>query len=298
MAHIIETLNPFEPLTDVRRHVHEGGISISEWLQEEYPGFIEFDTPTICVVNGKGLLRKDWDYKIQEKDVVNFIAIPEGISLLIVAIVLAVASIAVTLAFGTGVPATPGEVPASDPVFSTKGQANAIRLGEPIECCYGKNRIYPSFASRPYFQYIDNDQFQYALFCIGQGEYEINATQIGDSDINDYEEVEFAYYGPGVVPTLFPTSVYTSAEAGGQDLLAPNEDDYVADGWVGPFVASPPNTDSSTIQVDMVFPKGLYRTKNSGGLNQQTVIIEVETREIDDSNGKPFPAQWPTFGIR
>jgi hypothetical protein len=287
MAYIIETLNPFEPLTGIERHQHEAGISINEWLRKQYPGFIEFDTPTICVVNGEGLLRKDWDYRIKEKDVVNFIGIPQGISLIIVAIVLAVASIAVTLAFGTTAPATPGEQPSSDPVFSTKGQSNALRLGEPIERCYGKNRIYPSFASRPYFQYVNNDQFQYALFCIGQGEYEINATQIGDSDINDYEEVEFEYYGPGVTPTLFPTSVYTSPEAGGQDLLAPNEDDYVPDGWVGPFVASLANTDSSTIQVDVVFPKGLYRTKSSGNLTQQTVIIEVEIREIDDS-GTPI----------
>ena len=294
MAHIIETLNPFEPLTDIQKHQHPGGITINEWLRERYPGFVEFDTATICVVNGQGIKRAGWDYVIQEKDVVNFIGIPEGISLIIVAIVLAVASIAVQLAFGTGVPETPGEQPASDPVFSTKGQANAIRTGEPIECCYGRNRIYPSFASRPYFQYIDNDQFQYALFCIGQGEYEINATQIGDSSIDDYEEVEYEYYAPGVIPTLFPTSVFTSSEAGGQDLLAPNEDDYTDDGWVGPFVASLANTDSSTIQVDMVFPKGLYRTKNSGGLNQQTVIIEVETREIDDS-GTPIGI-WAPLG--
>jgi len=193
MAHIIETLNPFEPLTNVQKHEHPGGITINEWLRERYPGFVEFDIATICVVNGQGVMRAGWNYVIQEKDVINFIGIPEGISLIIVAIVLAVASIAVQLAFGTGVPETPGEQPASDPVFSTKGQANAIRQGEPIECCYGRNRIYPSFASRPYFQYIDNDQFQYALFCLGQGEYEINATQIGDSAIDDYEEVEYEY---------------------------------------------------------------------------------------------------------
>lgn len=288
MAYIIETPNPFQPLTDIVKHEHLGGITIRQWLALRFPGFEEFDQPTICVCNGQPLLRDEWNRKIGKDDVINFVAVPEGITFLILAIVLAVASIAVTLFLGAPTPTT-GEQPASDPVFSTKGQSNAIRLLEPIECPYGRNRIYPSFASRPYFQYINNDQFQYALFCIGQGYYDIEATQIGDSDINDYQEVEFAYYEPGEEVTLFPTNVYTSIEAGGQELYAPNEADYIDDGWVGPFVAVASGDTTGTIQVDVVFPKGLYESNSDGGLNSQTVEFEIEAREIDDA-GVPIGA--------
>ncbi len=290
MAHIIETPNPFRPMTDVHKSVHEGGITIMDWLKSRFPGFKEFNVPTICLVNGKALLRKDWIYTIQEEDVVNFITIPTGpTAFIVIAIVMAVASIAVSLAMGTPEPNTPGEQPASDPVYSTKGQSNTVRLGEPIECCYGRNRIYPSYASRPYFQYINNDQFQYSLFCLGHGYFEIEAVQIGDSDISLYQEVEYEIIQPGGTVTLFPTNVYTSVEAGGQELFGSNEDNYPHDddGWVGPFSACPSGSQCSTIQLDVVFPKGVYWSSSTGNLSSLTINYQAQAREIDDA-GDPI----------
>ena len=286
MAYIIETPNPFQPVTDVKKHEHPGGITIREWLQSQYPGFIEFELPTICVVNGQAMMRKDWIHMIQPKDVINFVAVPRGF-VLIVTIILLVASIVISLVLGSPVPETPGEQPASDPVFSTKGQSNSIRLGEPIECPYGRNRIYPSYASRPYFEYKDNDQFQHSLFCLGQGYYVIHNIQIGDTDINSYAEVEYQVIEPGGTVSLFPTNVYTAPEAGGQELYAPNEEEYTGDGWVGPFPACPSGDTCATIQVDVVFPKGLSFSNHDGGLESQTIEYEVEVREIDDA-GTPI----------
>lgn len=290
MAYIIETPNPFQPLTDIRQSVVEAGISIRDWLLKRDPNFVEFEQPTICILNGKPLLRDAWDYQIQDDDVINFVAVPAApIAFIAIAVALAVASIAVTLAFGVPDPGTPGATPESDPVFSVKGQSNSIRLGEPIEVCYGKNRIYPSYASRPYYQYIDNDQFQYSLFCVGQGYFDVEAVQIGDSLIEDYEEAEYQLVDPGGLVNLFPTNVYTSVEAGGQTLYAPNEEDYptAEDGWVGPFVASNASTDSTYIEVDVVFPKGLYVSTDEGGISGQTVQFQLQAREIDDG-GTPI----------
>jgi len=296
MAYIIETPNPFKPLTDIKRHTVQPGQTISQWLSFRFAGFVEFETPTICVVNGAGLLRKDWPtYTIQPNDVINFVAVPGTVPLLIISIVLALASVAVTLFLGTPQPETPGEQPASDPVFTSKGQANAIRISEPIECPYGRNRIYPSYASRPYFQYEGNDQFQYSLFCIGQGFYEIETVQIGDTDINLFQEVEYEVVEPGDDVTLFPTNVYTAPEAGGQELFAPNDDDYSGDGYVGPFAAAPSGSQSNAIQIDLVFPKGLYYSNNDGGLSSQTVIVQAQAREIDD-DGLPLTLFADIFG--
>lgn len=283
MAFIIEVPNPFEPLKDIRKHEHEGGVSVRGWLEQAYPGFEEFPLPTICLVNGKALLREQWTYVIRAQDVVNFVTIPQGPLAIIVAVI-AIAAIVLSIFFG---PTIPGELPASDPVFSTKGQQNEIRLGEPIEVNYGRNRIYPSMAARPYFQYFDNDQYQFSLFCIGQGSYSISDIQIGDTTIDDYQEATYEVVEPGNDVTLFPTNVATSVEVGGLTLYAPNEDSYPVDGWVGPFFANASATDAIEIQVDLIFPKGLYGVDSKGRLYSKSITVEFQKREVDDA-GSPL----------
>ena len=77
MAHIVEITNPFEPLRDNRVHVVPAGGTVLSWLQQRFPGFQEFDRPTICIRNGVPVLRRDWaTQEILEDDVVNFVACP------------------------------------------------------------------------------------------------------------------------------------------------------------------------------------------------------------------------------
>lgn len=240
MAFIILTPNPFKPM-DAKRVIHSGGISIWEWLKEQDPNFTEFPIKTICLVNGIPKMREDWKKKIGPNDIVNFITVPGEpitIALWIAVVVVIALSVAITLTMQQ--PVTPGQAPASDPVFSVKGQQNTIRLGEPIEVCYGRNRIYPSFAAQPYYQYVNNDQFQFSLFCLGQGQFEIHQVQISDTDIANYEEASYEVIPPGGAITLFPTNVVTSVEAGGQEIFGPNMADYPGpDGWVGPLLQTP-----------------------------------------------------------
>jgi hypothetical protein len=182
-------------------------------------------------------------------------------------------------------------------VYSLQGQRNSIRLGEPIECAYGKNRIFPSYASRPYFEYRDNDQYLFSLFCVGQGSYEIHSVSIGETALSEFEEVQYEIIPPGGTVTLFPTSVYTSSEAGGQKIPAPNEDDYPdPDGWVGPFVCNPAGTQATELQIDLVYPKGIYHMNDEGNLENRTITVEVGVREIDDE-GNPIGSWSPIFSV-
>jgi len=285
MAWIFETPNPFEP-HQVERYQVIAGTRIRDWVISHNPETGEFPVPTICVINGKPILRKDWNREIGERDIVNFIGVPgDPITMFVILVVVAIA-----IYLLLPIPTIPGQGPESDPVYSVKGQTNQIRLGEPIEVCYGRNRIYPSLASRPFYQYDGNDQFQYSLFCLGQGVYDIHAVQIGDSLISSFEEVESEVIEPGGVITMFPTNVFTSIEAGGQTLFAPNEeDDYVAPGFVGPFSANPVGTVTSKIQIDLVFPKGIYAMTKKGQPAAQSISVEAQKRLIDDS-GSPLGA--------
>lgn len=282
MAYIIETPNPFAPLVGLKKHIHPGGISIRQWLQRTYPGFVEFEKPTICIVNGEPVLRKNWNREIKEKDIINFITVVgyEWVAIIIAVIIVAV-TVALVLTMPT--PVTPGELPASDPVFSIKGQTNAIRLGEPIEVCYGRNRIYPSYASRPFFRYQGNDQFQHSLFCLGHGEFTVHEVRIGDTLIEDFQEVEYEIIPPGGSTVLFATNVITSAEAGGQTLFAPNEADFVGpSGWVGPFPTNPSGTEINRIEIDLVFPRGIYQVNKEGKKVNMTIRYEFQKRLIDN----------------
>jgi hypothetical protein len=288
MAYVIEVPNPFQPTIGTRKHRVDELLTIREWLEREYPGFVEFPVPTVCFVNGSAMKRSEWSYVINGSDVVQFIYMPEG-PFIIIAIVIVAVAIAVTMAFSVKPPKVPGELPASDPVYSVKGQQNEIRLGEPIEVNYGRNRIYPSFASRPYYQYINNDQYQFSLFCIGQGSYDIAALQIGDTDISAYAEVESQIIPPGGTVALFPTNVITSVEAGGQELFAPNQPEYVAPGWVGPFPTNPSGTLAYDIQIDLIFPKGLYFQADNGGIDAVTVTVEWEAQPIDAAGAPTGP---------
>jgi hypothetical protein len=294
MAYIIETPNPFEPLKMVK-HIQAAGISIREWVDAKFPDKKEFPQPTICIVNGDAVMREGWSYRLKEDDVVNFITLPgyEFIGI-IIAIVIALVMVVVTLLMAPSAPVTPGETPASDPVYTVKGQQNSIRLGEPIENSYGRNRIYPSYASRPYYEYRDNDQYQFSLFCIGQGEYELEEIKIGDTLISSFQEVQYEIIPPAGQVTVFPTNVYTSSEAGGQKVLASNQEDYpLPDGWVGPFVANPANTEATQLQIDLVLPKGLYHAEDSGSLAARSLTVQIQARTIDAA-GNPI-GSWVTF---
>lgn len=295
MAYVIYCPNPFEPRNHDKWRVNND-ITIRGWLEKEFPGFTEFDLPTICFLNGQPLKREGWGHQLAETDVVQFIAVPQG-PFIIIAILVVALALAVVFLAQSPVPKVPGEAPASDPVFSVKGQQNDIRLGEPVECNYGRNRIYPSLATRPYYQYVDNDQFQYSLMCIGQGEYSISEIRIGDTAIASYEEVQYEILGPGDPVTLFPTNVFTSAEAGGQELFAPNQDEYVAPGWVGPFPTNPAGTLCTKIQFDVILPKGLYVLPDTGEMTSLSISFEAQAQEIDNTGtpiGAWFPITFPT----
>ena len=319
-AHVVIVSNPFEPFKDTEVAALDFSkgqkYTIRGWLKKRFPGFKEFSKPTICLHNGKPLKRRQWNKRIRPGDTVNFVTVvgdPITVLYVIVAIV-AVASIAIALSIKVPTNLT-GDTPAADPTYTLKGQRNQVRLGQPIEVRYGKPRFWPSYCAQAYNQYIDNQQWLYQLFCIGQGKYTIHDINIEDTPIADFQDVEWEIIPPGSPVTLFPTNVVTSAEVGGIELLGPNEGG--AGSWVvdsegddtvdppipetghynassaGPFVLNPSGTKTNKIEVDFQLPRGLYTQGNDGTLNNLTVSALVEVQEIDDA-GTPLGA-WTTL---
>ena len=166
------------------------GQTVREWLNTQ--GIKEFAKPTLCLVNGEPVLRKDWEHTvITEGTTVSFLSLSQGggnggkilRTVLMVAVMIAApyagAALAPVLGF-TGVavsaltatialaglvlvnvlipPPQPSSAPynATQPssTYSLSSQGNQARLGEPVPVVYGRHVIYPDFAATPYSEFM------------------------------------------------------------------------------------------------------------------------------------------------
>ena len=176
--------------------------------------------------------------------------------------------------------------PSASPTYSLQAQGNVARLGQPIPVQYGRLRIYPDFASQPYIEYSNNEQYLYQLMCIGQGEYSIEALQINDSPITSFKEITYEVIQPGGTTTLFPGNVTQSSDVAGQELLNATP--------IGPFVANNTGTICKWIGIDLVAPRGMYYANDGGGLDSRSATIKIEAREIDQLG--VAVGSWVTLG--
>lgn len=315
LATVIYANNPFDPSRD-RKQVQ---IKRRSSLQKLAP---KTQSPFICLVNGAPVLRANagWKRTVDNGDVVAFITLPQGggggsnplkmilmIGLAIAAPGLGAAlvgnSLAAVEAFGgitfaslasvaigfvgnalinalippprpTSSSQAQGSAAAS-PTYNLNAQGNSARIGQSIPVLYGQHLIFPDFAAQPYTEYAGNEQYLYQLFCIGQGEYDVSNLRIEDTAITSFSEVTYEVINPGAQVTLFPSNVITANEVSGQELLTNTA--------IGPFMANQAGTQTNSIAVDIVAPRGLYYANDNGGFNAVSVSFKVEVRIVNDA---------------
>ena len=177
------------------------------------------------------------------------------------------------------------------PTYSLQPSGNQARLLQPIPVIYGRHRVYPDLAAQPYWEYSGDDQYVYQLLCLGQGEYDIEAVRIEDTDISAYPGATYEIVPPGGTVTKFPDNVVTSVEVSGQELLAPNE----GGDYLGPFVAVPSGEQATYIGIDLV-ATGLFVAQDDGSLGIIQADTVVEAREIDDAGNPVGDGTWVQLG--
>jgi hypothetical protein len=108
-------------------------------------------------------------------------------------------------------------------------------------------------------------------------------------------------YQPSGLPNRYTCGTYTatayvpSQKTGYYDLVPPPG--YSQSGqvkWIGPFATCKPGQRGSLIELDFVFPNGLYVGDSSGNLQNCTVQITTEAQAIDDK-GVDIPGAPLTF---
>lgn len=142
MTQIFIISNPFEPFKDMKRELVIDGQSVREFLREYFgPDFNDFDRPTVCQYNGELILRAEWETRrFKDGDVVAFVTVPQGIELLIVAIIAVVVAVAVVLLMPD--PVIPGTTPKALIPFIHCGanQTGSARMN-PLKLFTGKSGI-------------------------------------------------------------------------------------------------------------------------------------------------------------
>lgn len=312
MIHITHITNPFQPNKGRKNWSLKNAQSINTIVENKG---IDLSLPTICLVDGSPVLRKNWNAPVAPKSIVSFVSLPlgggKGGGSNPLSIVLMVALVVLTVVtYGAAAPAwgaviggicaagvsiggsmlinalVPPPKPSlngmtsslasQSPTYSLQAQGNQARLGNPIPVIYGRHLVYPDFASQPYTGYVNNEQYVYQLHCIGQGEYNIEQIRIEDTPISSFEEITYQIIRPNEHNTLFRDDVVTSSEIAGQELLK----DLVC----GPFVLNPSETEVNVIEIDMAFQRGIYYANDNGTMGNLTITWRVEARKIDDED--------------
>lgn len=282
------------------------------------------DKPFIILRNSEPVLRKDWDQEVKSGDLMAVVMLPQGgddsdvgqiLAMIVVAVVAYYTGVWVGGDGGLGMGATAGNFAqaavgivgsalvsamfgppkasgnvadgkSASPTYNISAQGNQARLESAIPIQYGRMISFPDFAAAPYVEYAGNEQYLYQLFCIGEGEYDIEAIRIEDTLIENFEEVETQVVEPYGALTLFPYAVTSSDEVAGQELLAGAP--------IGPFTANAAGTEANRLAVDVVCPRGLYFATDEGVLIAKAIYFTVRAREIDD-DGVAI-GSWVTLG--
>ena len=275
MVKAFKVTNPGNPQDGIQQSGHPDGVTIFE-IQPDL-----IDEPWLCIayIDGKRYFpkRDEWDTKLKNGDCVYFMPYvgDGGLTFLIYGL-FTIAAVAVSLSF---TPPDVGDTPEPDPVFDLKGQKNQNRLGNPIEDCYGRVTMWPSIATRSYNQYYGNNQFQFRLFCLGQGSYDIEEIRVEDTEISNFQEVTYEIYQPGEPVTLFPDNVETEPAVTSLELYATNEVEFPG-GPTGPYTANSSGTLATKLEVDITLPQGLYKLTNEGKIKDVRVTALFEYREF------------------
>ena len=198
------------------------------------------------------------------------------------------------------------DIKQASPTYSVSAQGNATSLGSALSKVYGNHIIYPSFIAAPWVMYANHEQVLTQIFHVGLGKYVCEEPKLEDTAISNFTKVDWAfiYYDEQGVASVIKSfngigwaswesaaahRAVTSVEVAGQELLGTNEAGY---GYIGGFIVNKSGTEINQVDVDVVFPRGLYYANNDGSFANKTVTWGFEARKVDNS-GSPVGNWFP-----
>jgi hypothetical protein len=203
--------NPLEPTTWVRYNVEDVCFFLRSYFHK-WPDTARIYHDPKCTGHISQLddvtpsIPNDVD-RLATLDGALIVVVYPGTGLEIAAIVIAVVALAGVIAMAI-LFKVPGAPKNGSPNNSISDRQNTARLGERIPDIFGQIRSIPDYISSPYKRFINNQEVEYAYFCIGRGNYDISDVRDGNTPFADITGATAEIYRPGLSPN-------NSAPAGG-----------------------------------------------------------------------------------
>jgi hypothetical protein len=150
------------------------------------------------------------------------------------------------------------------------GARNQARLFGGIPVVLGRNRVTPDTAAEPYVETEGGDQYLRQVFVVGYGPLEISDVRIGDTPIEDFDDVDIEIregYNTDNDLRLFPKTPYSTLV----NVLLKQ-----VDGWT----VRTTEEDIDEIFVDLEWPQGVADFDNDGSVDNWTVKVNIAYRPV------------------
>ena len=190
------------PLSTERETIFvRSGKRFIDFLIERFPNGFKYKT--LVFLNGIELKVDFFDVVLEDDDIVDISIIPEG------GTGASRGSGSDDYSVERGTPDIPIVRKDDSPTYSLKIQQNLVRYGEPIPVVYGKVRWFPDLACLPYTKYVDGVKVTRQVFCLGQGDFELNDIKIGESSVINLDALSYTLYNPNEAMVAFEDNVKT-----------------------------------------------------------------------------------------
>lgn len=159
------------------------------------------------------------------------------------------------------------------------GARNRLVPYGPVPRVYGRHKMYPPMAAKPFTEIQSNVQYLHMLMCVGYGPVRLHNPKIGDTVIGSFDSnnnftpngnFESVSIDVGENPRFYTNDVDENGVS-----VTMNE-------GAGSFIRTTvPDTDSAGI--DFLFPRGLFAINEDGDTIGATVEFKIEYRETGTS---------------
>lgn len=229
MARLTVFFNPLD-VSRRRRHNVPDGVSLLDWIDEHEP--TPRNATRHVMLDGETVTSREVFTQADDDVLVRFAPGAVVVPYIVQALVSLAISYVVSQIFKPKKP-TAANIPAPSQVYGIAPPRNAARLGEPIPVVYGEVITTPDYAAQPYSEFINGEQFVYAILCIGQGEHDVSEILLANSSLQGLPDgvAKSWVYQPGTHQSVFGNiqsqtgvleNVVTSASVADQELLAKN----------------------------------------------------------------------------
>lgn len=323
MAVVATYHNPFTATRDFERRWVPAGT----WIADHAP---KTKLPFICMLNGKAILRKEWQRSIADTDVIAFVVLPQGggsnplrivamIGIMILAAYTGGAALAAMQAAGYGAAAAGAVSAVASAAVGMIGTAlvNAVIPAQTVSSLgsfKSSTEASPTYSISAqgnsarigeaipvqYGTVLCYPDFAAAPYVEYSGNeqylYELFCIGLGEYSISKIriEDTDITNFEEVTTQIVNPGDKLTLFPANVETSNEVSGQELLKDDPIGPFIANQSGTTANKLSVDVVCSRGLYSLDKKGRLQNKSLTFKVEAQAVDDDG--VATGSWTTLG--